>query len=79
MREIDWDLIALEQGYVFDDRAMLIDLYEAQELSIYQIADRIGVSRTSINERLRHHGIERRQPKEFHSTRGLRLGPRLPS
>jgi len=56
----DWDVLAKHLGFT-DERDMLEDLYETQELPISEIARRLEVGTATINRRLDQLGVCKRK------------------
>jgi hypothetical protein len=76
--KINWQDIAWEQGFKTDDlegddKAMFIQWYHDEHMSMVEIGKRIDICATTISRRMRHLKIEVRPPKNHNCGRGPRL------
>jgi hypothetical protein len=55
---IDWESIAYEYGYMYDDKVMLESLYK--DLTMSELSSMLGVSKKSLGNRMNELGISRR-------------------
>ena len=71
---IDWIEKAKEMNYD-DPRKMIVDLYYAQGMSLDEIADKLIVSKSAVQQFMENSSLPRRDTKGSGQTRG---GPKCP-
>ena len=71
--KMDWEDLAWDHEFRGDDRAMFIQWYHVDQMTMEEIGRKIEICATSVSRRMRDLGIEVRPPKNHNCGRGPRL------